>query len=393
MKERKIIMHAVSILLIAVMIMSQIASAAANSGSTSNRISISGAETQTANAVTLTVNRSNTIEFVVSKATIPVYTTAALTTRGAVYNGAKHNYNAYLEKGDVVDIIANNTSKKAMQVKYRNHAGDVREGWISYASAGWKNPSTSFISKRHATTYKWANGAVYGEIYDGDVIMHISTYTSGNTKWVSLLYTAKAGSRSMKWACIPKSEYDSLTKAPQTIKVFQQSGESYSGTRYGYSDRECTKRATIGSGGCGLLAMTNLVFDISNQRIYIPPKVLCDFSLKNNHRANGEGTKFTLYSDFCNKKGSTYSIEYKGTTGWKGLKSAIQAGNGVICSVYKNGEGHIMAITRYESGKYLLLDSAAASKRGTQSTGYKWATETELKNMGMRSTFYIIGTK
>lgn len=46
----------------------------------------------------------------------------------------------------------------------------------------------------------------------------------------------------------------------QTITVYSQTDSEWANYSYGYSDTACTQRATISSGGCGILAYVNAVY-------------------------------------------------------------------------------------------------------------------------------------
>jgi len=183
-----------------------------------------------------------------------------------------------------------------------------------------------------------------------------------------------------------------LTMLPVTAAaaptVFLQKDGRWASHPYGYSDKAGTQATNIGVSGCGILAYVNAVYALNGK--FIEPTTLGDYSLRNGHRVNGVGTAFSLYKSFADNRGSNYGIQYIGyETSYSKLRSHLQSGRVAIVSI----PGHIMACVDYNSanGTFLILDSYPSNNRGTPN-GYAWKTETQMKNMGFRSEFYIIGS-
>jgi SH3-like domain-containing protein len=169
-----------------------------------------------------------------------------------------------------------------------------------------------------------------------------------------------------------------------TPTVYNQN--DYGNVAYGYQNSACTVKATLKTSGCGVLAYVNLIKNITGTDVQ--PSTIATYSLNNGYRVNGVGTAYGLYKAFANAYGSSYGIKYAtNTSSWDTLSSYLNSGSGAIIHV----PGHIMALVGYDSssGKYLLVDSNPSSKRGT-SSGYRWATKSELQSMGVSSDFYII---
>ncbi len=183
---------------------------------------------------------------------------------------------------------------------------------------------------------------------------------------------------------VPKMEVEA-----KSITVYSQTDSRWGSHYYGYSNTACTQRATINSGGCGILSYVNAVYYLNGS--FIEPTTLADWSVNNGYRVNGVGTAYGLYSAFANAYGEKYSIAYNGSsTSYTTLKNHLENGEVAIGSA----PGHLMAIVDYDSstGKFLILDSYRSSDRYTYPSGYTWQTESTCRNTNKLnfSGFYFI---
>ena len=174
-----------------------------------------------------------------------------------------------------------------------------------------------------------------------------------------------------------------------TITVYSQTDSRWANHQYGYSNTAGTQKATISSGGCGILSYVNAVYYLNGK--FIDPIYLADWSVNHGYRVNGVGTAYGLYKAFADSHVSTYGIEYVGSTSsYSTLANHLISGGVAIGSA----PGHLMAIVDYDSssGKFLILDSYKSSNRYTHQTGYTWQTESSCKNTEKLrfSTFIMI---
>lgn len=179
------------------------------------------------------------------------------------------------------------------------------------------------------------------------------------------------------------------SRVSAAITVFQQTDSRWSSHQYGYSNAAATQAATIGSGGCGILAFVNAVYYMNGS--FIEPITLADWSVNHGYRVNGVGTAYGLYEAFANACGAQYNFKFTGTTSsFATLRSHLQNGGTAIYGA----PGHIMCVVDYDAstGKYLLLDSYKSSNRGTYSTGgYRWLTQSEFTGkVAVNTSFYLI---
>ena len=136
---------------------------------------------------------------------------------------------------------------------------------------------------------------------------------------------------------------------------------------------------TIGTSGCGLLALTNAIYYMNGN--FINPKTLADFSLLKGYRAS-TGTSHGLYPAASKEYGEDYGFNCSsaaGNTSTEKLAEHLASGGTVVASstTIKTGNGHLMAIVDYNSStnKFLILDSYVSSNRF--SSDYSWQTINE----------------
>lgn len=176
--------------------------------------------------------------------------------------------------------------------------------------------------------------------------------------------------------------------------VYSQLDSRWKDHQYGYSNSAGTQKATIGSGGCGILSLVNAVYYLSGK--FIDPVSLADWSVNNGYRVNGVGTSHGLFPAYSNAYGNTYGFSCTsstGTTSWETLKDHLLSGGVSIASIktVSTGSDHLLVIADYNSsdGTYLVLDSYASSNRGT-SSGYAWMNKTQFLNRMTAKKFILI---
>lgn len=169
--------------------------------------------------------------------------------------------------------------------------------------------------------------------------------------------------------------------------VFSQTDARWRNIRYAVPGESWT----IGTSGCGLLALTNAVYNLNGQ--FIPPAELATFAMANEHRnPSPGGTRHSLYSaanGFPAVRGAHYGFKFDGTITRAGnnraLQTHLQNGGTAVASI----TGHIIAIVDYcPSRGFLALCSAPGGNNGLSAARVRMTAQ-QLINRGWGSTFLI----
>lgn len=157
---------------------------------------------------------------------------------------------------------------------------------------------------------------------------------------------------------------------------FSQYDRRWKSYEYGYRNVQKTKKGTLSSSGCGILALTNAVFYYNGN--FVDPKSIADFSVDNGFRVDGQGTSMNLYSELSNSKLSNkydFSASKPEAISLSKMKKWLGKGNVVIVSTYTlpYKTSHIMAIVRYdeENDRFLIVDSAPSDSRFSEGTAWQ----------------------
>lgn len=345
-----------------------------------NEVGISGTSL-VGSSITLEASAAEQLRkcYTIATTNTNVYSNTGLTNRiGAIYGS------------DEVRVY--NVTSKYCYVGYPTSKGEKR-GYIPTSAILLSTGGSNVTSKAKFSTYKRAStsSGSYGSVYKGDAVKILGEKSG----MVQIKYPVSGG---YKYAFVTKSDAQkhlnyqnagSSANVSAKPTVYQQNGNTWSSYRYGWyykNGREV--KATIGTSGCGIVSLTNAVKYLNGK--FINPTIIAKYSLNNGFRINNEGTAYGLYKSFCDSsKGKDYGIKFiTNTSNYSTLRNNLSNGKVAIIRV----PGHIMACVAYKDGKYLILDSSASKSRGT-SSGYAWKTEQEMKNIGVKSDFYIIGKR
>lgn len=171
--------------------------------------------------------------------------------------------------------------------------------------------------------------------------------------------------------------------------VFKQ--RNYANINYGYPNTG-SAGSTVAGSGCAVVALVNAIYNLNGtisgeSGVRKVAQFSLDYNCRDRRGQNGTD-RSRLTRLFCNINGSQYGIQYvKCSYNWNEFTNYLKTGCVAIVGV----PGHIMCVTSYNqnSGKYLLLDSAPKASRGT-SSGYRWASKSELQSLNMTVAFDII---
>lgn len=310
-------------------------------------------------------------------------------------------YSGWVDGTDVITIkkIAMNSNKKwYASITYNVNSGGTKNAFIALSSISVDVKKQAGVEKRAGTKISGIYRRPDGTQWSGYISAGSDVYVLGTENgYTQVLYPTGStsgqkparGDNTWKLAWI-KSD------VAQHNLVSKQDYSSWSSKRYGYKDEAGTQPATIGSSGCGLLAIVNAIYYLNGQMV--PPEVVAEYSLKYGYRPNGGGTYATLAKSFCKyeNRGQYYGVNYVATI--SGLAEARdyltgkKGGHGK-CTVIFNVQDHYVALVDYNAStqQYLVYDSDVTG-RFTNTKGYRWMTAEQFTGrMTPKQSHTVIG--
>ena len=250
--------------------------------------------------------------------------------------------------------------------------GDKQPSCYEFKGAGKgqgkciKNKAASVWNRSGQTVRVYFNsnyGGTYQSIAPGAKVNLISTLKNNNAS----------------------HQFISKSTPTKKVTVYLQTDERWSAFPYG---QNAGKTATIGSSGCGLLAMTNAVYYLNGK--FLPPKTLATFALNNGLRPAG-GTSHAFPQRAAQAFGPSYGFKYVRSTVYDAdLKAHLKSGGVAVALV----PGHFIAIVDYNpaNNTFLVLDSYPTSSRGTTPNG-DWKTQYQIDNGALKTTQFFLLAK
>lgn len=300
---------------------------------------------------------------------VNVYNSKNLKTRGTA-NPFK-SYNSYIDKKDFLKITA--IAPTYTEVAEFPTSNGKRKGYVKTNELfGTKEPLEVFTAAKKVTVYKFpGNDTKYGSTSVGDPIFKAGCTTQKSTgeKFYFIIYGANENNRGYKAGYVSEKTLKSL-KDNSVPAVFRQNGnQPWSDVAYGKANGT---NATLSSGGCGVLALTNAIYYATNGKVFVDPAIIADYSLKNGERVNNQGTKDTLTKNFLNNVGVRNCRFSRDEAKLSNVVDDLKRG----CAVVAHVDGHFVCLADYSNGKFLVIDSYPSSNRKT-SGGYRWMKSSE----------------
>lgn len=300
-------------------------------------------------------------------------------------------YSGWVDGTDVITIkkIAQNSNKTwYAYITYNVNSGGTKNAYIALSSISVDVKKQAGVEKRAGTKISGIYRRPDGTQWSGYISAGSDVYVLGTENgYTQVLYPTGStsgekparGDNTWKLAWI-KSD------VAQHNLVSKQDYSSWSSKGYGYKNEAGTQPATIGSSGCGLLAIVNAIYYLNGQMV--PPEEVAKYSLDYGYRPNGGGTRSTLARSFCKfeNRGEKYGVKVVATINGNSysksadLLAAVQpyltgsTGDGK-CTVILNVQDHYVALVDYKAStkQYLIYDSAV-SGTWTNTNGYRWMT-------------------
>lgn len=182
---------------------------------------------------------------------------------------------------------------------------------------------------------------------------------------------------------------DDTNQESENVAFFLQDQSPWGGHPYGHKDEDCTQSTNLAHSGCGVLSLTNAIYQLTNGNSFVDPTLIADYAMDNGHRVCGVGTSYSLYNSFANKCGSQYGFKY-GTryteVDFSTMRNELENGAVIIA----NTPGHFFVIAQYDrdTDTYLVLDSLPSKNRDTTENG-DWKTASQLSSGNLKVRYYI----
>lgn len=306
-------------------------------------------------------------------------------------------YSGWVDGTDVITIkkIAMNSNKKwYAYITYNVNSGGTKNAYIALSSISVDEKKQAGVEKRAGTKISGIYRRPDGTRWSGYISAGSDVYVLGTENgYTQVLYPTGStsgekparGDNTWKLAWI-KSD------VAQHNLVSKQNYSSWSSKRYGYKDEAGTQPATIGSSGCGLLAIVNAIYYLNGQMV--PPEVVAEYSLKYGYRPNGGGTYATLAKSFCKyeNRGQYYGVNYVATISGLDEARAYLTGNKKYAVIF-NVQNHYVALVDYNAStqQFLVYDSDVSGS-WTNTKGYRWMKADEFTGrMTPKQSHTVIG--
>ena len=344
--------------------------------------------------------------YTISAGNTTTYTSPELTTKSGYVDGNDEI---------VVKIISRNSKGNWYAlINYKVNSGGTKDAYVPLSAVCTLTSVQAGVEKRAGAritnVYKRPGVTYSGSSIDvGDDVYVIGMNSSKIYTQVMYPVTAINNSNPGSDSCVWKLAWIKTIDAQHNL-VSKQKDSSWSRTEYGRGYNEDTGEwytATIGSSGCGLLAIVNAVYYLNGNMV--PPEVVASYAKQYGYRVDGSGTKSTLAGSFCkySNRGQYYGITCVRTFNLApyGSSSAVlaeikpyllgQKGGHGKCTAVVNVIGHFVAIVDYNSStnKYLVFDSAANNK-WTNVNCLRWMTPSEftgsMRIAGLGSSAYEV---
>jgi len=281
-----------------------------------------------------------------------------------------------------------------------NVDGTTREkgGFIRTANLSQKPAQTlsfgnkTMRSKVAQNVVSWIgnNSFPVGSIGSQETVTALAGVNNGQN-WYIIQYNVD-GTNQKKIGFVPMNTLEDISQntqqGPSSSPVaFSQMDSRWATVPYGYSDTAKRNPTNIGAGGCGLLALTNAVYAVTNHSVFLQPADLASLSVSVGARVNGVGTN----EDGLARAAAQHygSFHYNGIASRSGAISWMRNGGVCIVGISSSSDsGHLMAAVAVSSdgSQVLVLDSYPSSSRGTTANGTAWIDVSRLS-----STYYLIG--
>ncbi len=278
---------------------------------------------------------------------------------------------------DDAELIARNQHGTELVQHYEETIDDLPEGvnpdiyWLISIESVREKQDLDEISKRdveNSVKNSYTIDAETGEVYNKspDEIMNELGFDDEQKNWATLMYDTlnyqylDPNSEFADVGGLPSYEGVMLGEAGETqVTYYNQLDSRWSNQMYGRS-------STIGAAGCGPTALAICVSTLTGRNV--DPPAVCDWSVRNGHRCEGNGSYHSLIPEGAKHYG--LKVEKLGRSSARELEQHLSSGKLVIAIMAKGhftSNGHFIVLRGItENGKVLVADPASYKRSGQE---------------------------
>lgn len=278
---------------------------------------------------------------------------------------------------DDAELVARNQHGTELVQHYEDTIDDLPEGvnpdiyWLISIESVREKQDLDEISKRDvekSVENSYTIDDETGEVYNKspDEIMNELGFDEEQKNWVTLMYDTlnyqylDPNSEFADVDGLPSYEGVMLGEAGETqVTYYNQLDSRWSNQMYGRS-------STIGAAGCGPTALAICVSTLTGRNV--DPPAVCDWSVRNGHRCEGNGSYHSLIPEGAKHYG--LKVEKLGRSSARELEQHLSSGKLVIAIMAKGhftSNGHFIVLRGItEDGKVLVADPASYKRSGQE---------------------------
>ena len=278
---------------------------------------------------------------------------------------------------DDAELVARNQHGTELVQHYEDTIDDLPEGvnpdiyWLISIESVREKQDLDEISKRDvekSVENSYTIDDETGEVYNKspDEIMNELGFDEEQKNWATLMYDTlnyqylDPNSEFADVDGLPSYEGVMLGEAGETqVTYYNQLDSRWSNQMYGRS-------STIGAAGCGPTALAICVSTLTGRNV--DPPAVCDWSVRNGHRCEGNGSYHSLIPEGAKHYG--LKVEKLGRSSARELEQHLSSGKLVIAIMAKGhftSNGHFIVLRGItEDGKVLVADPASYKRSGQE---------------------------
>lgn len=278
---------------------------------------------------------------------------------------------------DDAELVARNQHGTELVQHYEDTIDDLPEGvnpdiyWLISIESVREKQDLDEISKRDvekSVENSYTIDSETGEVYNKtpDEIMDELGFDEEQKNWATLMYDT------LNYQYLdPNSEFADVDGLPSYEGVMLgESGETqvvyYNQLDSRWSNQMYGRSSTIGAAGCGPTALAICVSTLTGKDV--DPPAVCDWSVRNGHRCEGNGSYHSLIPEGAKHYG--LKVEKLGRSSARELEQHLSSGKLVIAIMAKGhftSNGHFIVLRGItEDGKVLVADPASYKRSGQE---------------------------